>query len=105
MEKSENVGIKSAFTPIIFHSTTKTHPQLKVVWTHGGHWERHGEVVRRETKVVWMQFFFLPFSYSAQSLSYNAQPKVTVHCSYGAKKYSFGSPIARYILIFSSAKN
>ena len=69
MEKSENVGIKSAFTPIIFHSTTKTHPQLKVVWTHGGHWERHGEVVRRETKVVWTQFFFFYLSATVHSHS------------------------------------
>ena len=73
-------------------------------WTLGETWRGSEERDKSNVNVGFF-FFFLPFSYSAQSLSYNAQPKVTVHCSYGAKKYSFGSPIARYILIFSSAKN
>ena len=33
-------------------------------------------------------------------LNFNAQPKIVMHYSYGAKKYSFGSTIAVYILIF-----
>ena len=40
--------------------------------------------------------------------SYHAQPKVAVHCSYGAKKYNFGffgSTIVRHILVFGGAKN
>ena len=57
----------------------------------------------REKSSVNAIFFFS--SYSAQPLSYNAQPKVVVHCSCGAKKYSFGSAISGYILIFSGAKN
>ena len=37
--------------------------------------------------------------------NYNAQPIVVMHYSYGTKKYSFGSTIAVYILIFSGTKN
>ena len=35
----------------------------------------------------------------------SAQSKVAVHRNYEAKKYSFGSTIAGYVVIFSDAKN
>ena len=43
-------------------------------------------------------FSFLPFSYCAQ-------PKVAVHYSCEAKKYSFDSTIVGHILVFGGAKN
>ena len=68
------------------------------MWTHGGHWERNGKIVRRETKAMWTQIYFYFLSFS-----YNAQPKVIVYYNCGAKKYNFSS-IAGYSLIFSGAK-
>ena len=47
---------------------------------------------------IFIYLYILPFNY-------RAQPKIAVHCSCGAKKYCFGSTIARYILSFSGAKN
>ena len=39
---------------------------------------------RVNTTFIFFIFYFLPMSYCAQ-------PKIVVHCSYGAKKYGFGS--------------
>ena len=51
-----------------------------------------------KAQIKFFIFYFLPFSYSAQ-------PKVALHYSCGAKKYSFGSIIIVHILVFSGAKN
>ena len=50
-----------------------------------------------ERKILLLLFFF--------TFQLSCTTTLTVHCSYGTKKYSFGSTIVGFILIFSGAKN
>ena len=68
-------------------------------WTLGDTRRGGRDSEEKDKSSVNTNFFFFFF------FSYCAQPKVAMHCSCRAKKYSFDSTIVGYILIFSSAKN
>ena len=66
---------------------------MNVWWTLGETWRDSEGRDKSSVNVI----FFLFFTFQLQDTA--------VHGSCGAKKYSFGSTITGYILIFSGAKN